>query len=88
MNYALLNLYRPGDQFHLACVIIDETDDLRPYYRERPLVHCHADLSRSSTYMSGSPKLPRHLTGLGSSASIHAGAVHLRLVGGFCGCSA
>lgn len=27
-----------GDEFHLACVIIDETDQLRPYYRERPLV--------------------------------------------------
>ncbi|KAK9845368.1 hypothetical protein WJX81_004717 [Elliptochloris bilobata] len=37
VNYALLNLYRPGDEFHLACVIIDETDQLRPYYRERPL---------------------------------------------------
>ena len=29
---------RAGDEFHLACVIIDETDQLRPYYRERPLV--------------------------------------------------
>jgi nucleotide-binding universal stress UspA family protein len=36
VDFAILNLYKPGDEFHIVHVI-NETEELREYYREKEL---------------------------------------------------
>ncbi|CAL8462436.1 g1969 [Coccomyxa elongata] len=36
-DWAAVNLYKPGDEFHLVHVIKDETEQLREYYQEKSL---------------------------------------------------
>ena len=74
-----------GDEFHLACVIIDETDDLRPYYRERPLVRCNAGCATRECVHA---RQPESCITKQCSASVHAGTVQQAVyrADGACGC--
>lgn len=68
-------LARAGDEFHLACVIIDETDDLRPYYRERPLVRCHAGCATCQCVYAGQLEAALISGAMKCNASSHAGVM-------------
>jgi len=37
VEWAAVNLYKPGDEFHLVHIIKDETEKLRAYYQEKSL---------------------------------------------------
>ncbi|CAL5227724.1 g10737 [Coccomyxa viridis] len=37
VEWAAVNLYKPGDEFHLVHIIKDETEKLREYYQEKSL---------------------------------------------------